>query len=92
MGQDAPLVIGERVKRLRKERELTQRQLAEPSYTAAYISTLEAGKVRPSEAALRHLAERLDVSYEELATGAPQPSRHRAPASPGRRAADPGHR
>ncbi|MFV5991886.1 helix-turn-helix domain-containing protein [Streptomyces sp. NPDC056231] len=69
--QDAPLVIGERVKRLRKERELTQRQVAEPSYTAAYISTLEAGKVRPSEAALRHLAERLGVSYEELATGRP---------------------
>lgn len=28
-------------------------------------------KVRPSEAALRHIAERLGVDYEELATGRP---------------------
>ncbi|MFF2846511.1 tetratricopeptide repeat protein [Streptomyces sp. NPDC058001] len=63
--------IGRRVHRLRTERELTQRQLAEPAYTAAYISTLEAGKVQPSEKALRHIAERLGSSYEELVTGRP---------------------
>ncbi|MEU8824201.1 helix-turn-helix transcriptional regulator [Streptomyces sp. NPDC048636] len=61
--------IGRRVLRLRTERGFTQRQLAEPAYTAAYVSTLESGKVRPSEAALRHLAGRLGVSYEELTTG-----------------------
>ncbi|MEI5103497.1 helix-turn-helix transcriptional regulator [Streptomyces sp. PmtG] len=63
--------IGRRVLRLRTERGLTQRQLAEPSYTPAYVSTLESGKVRPSEAALRYLAGRLGVDYEELATGRP---------------------
>ncbi|QEU96979.1 helix-turn-helix domain-containing protein [Streptomyces kanamyceticus] len=68
---DDPAEIGRRVLRLRAERGLTQRQLAEPAYTPAYVSTLEAGKVRPSEAALRHLAERLGVGYEELATGRP---------------------
>ncbi|MEE1796514.1 helix-turn-helix domain-containing protein [Streptomyces sp. BE308] len=68
---DDPGAVGRRVQRLRAERGLTQRQLAEPSYTPAYISTLEAGRVRPSEAAVRHLAERLGVSYEELATGRP---------------------
>ncbi|MET8685557.1 helix-turn-helix domain-containing protein [Streptomyces sp. NPDC004732] len=68
---DDPAEIGRRVLRLRGERGLTQKQLAEPAYTAAYVSTLESGKVRPSEAALRHLAERLGVSYEELATGRP---------------------
>ncbi|MFH8612848.1 helix-turn-helix domain-containing protein [Streptomyces sp. NPDC018029] len=68
---DEPAEIGRRVQRLRGERGLTQRQLAEPAYTPAYVSTLESGKVRPSEAALRHLAARLDVSYEELATGRP---------------------
>ncbi|MET8329601.1 helix-turn-helix domain-containing protein [Streptomyces sp. NPDC005181] len=57
--------------RLRTKRGLTQRQLAEPAYTPAYISTLEAGRVRPSESAVRHLAERLGVTYEELATGRP---------------------
>ncbi|MFH8796886.1 helix-turn-helix domain-containing protein [Streptomyces sp. NPDC017941] len=66
-----PVEIGRRVLRLRTERGLTQRQLAEPAYTAAYVSTLESGKVRPSEAALRHLAGRLGVDYEELVTGRP---------------------
>ncbi|MFH8368587.1 helix-turn-helix domain-containing protein [Streptomyces sp. NPDC018031] len=64
-----PQDIGRRVLRMRTRAGLTQRQLAEPAYTAAYVSTLEAGKVRPSEAALRHLAARLGTSYEELATG-----------------------
>ncbi|WP_432431055.1 tetratricopeptide repeat protein [Streptomyces hygroscopicus] len=68
-GAESTAEIGRRVLKLRTERGFTQRMLAEPAYTAAYVSTLEAGKVRPSEAALRHLAERLGVSYEELATG-----------------------
>ncbi|MEU9804022.1 tetratricopeptide repeat protein [Streptomyces sp. NPDC051000] len=68
---DEQAVIGSRVHRLRTARGLTQRQLAEPAYTPAYISTLESGRVRPSEAALRFLAERLGTSYEELATGRP---------------------
>ncbi|MGW5346347.1 helix-turn-helix domain-containing protein, partial [Streptomyces sp. NPDC004050] len=68
---DEPAEIGRRVARMRAERGLTQRALAEPAYTAAYISTLESGRVRPSEAALRYLAERLGTSYEELATGRP---------------------
>ncbi|MFF9349190.1 helix-turn-helix domain-containing protein [Streptomyces sp. NPDC014734] len=66
-----PAAIGRRVQRLRSERGLTQRQLAEPAYTPAYVSTLEAGRVRPSETALRHLADRLGVTYDELATGRP---------------------
>ena len=69
--RDGPEVIGRRVQQLRTERGLTQKQLAEPAYTPAYISTLEAGRVRASEPALRHIAERLGVAYEELATGRP---------------------
>lgn len=69
--RDDPETIGRRVQRLRRERGLTQRQLAEPAYTPAYISTLEAGRVRPSDEALRHLAERLGVAFDELATGRP---------------------
>ncbi|GGR14739.1 tetratricopeptide (TPR) repeat protein [Streptomyces netropsis] len=68
---DEPADIGRRVLRMRTERGLTQKQLAEPAYTAAYVSTLEAGKVRPSETALRHLAGRLGITLEELATGRP---------------------
>ncbi|MEU5321195.1 tetratricopeptide repeat protein [Streptomyces sp. NPDC021056] len=69
--RDDPETIGRRVQRLRVERGLTQRQVAEPAYTAAYVSTLEAGRVRPSDQALRHLAERLGVEVDELATGRP---------------------
>ncbi|MEU6373661.1 helix-turn-helix domain-containing protein [Streptomyces sp. NPDC046909] len=69
--RDDPVVIGRRVQQLRVDRGLTQRQVAEPAYTAAYISTLEAGRVRPSDQALRHLAERLGVEFDELATGRP---------------------
>ncbi|PYC87756.1 transcriptional regulator [Streptomyces tateyamensis] len=61
--------VGRRLLRLRTERGLTQRSVAEPAYTAAYVSTVEAGRARPSEAALRHFAERLGVSARELATG-----------------------
>ncbi|MEU5402268.1 helix-turn-helix transcriptional regulator [Streptomyces sp. NPDC005963] len=68
---DEPAEIGRRVQRLRKELGLTQRQLAHPSYTPAYVSTLESGKVRPSETALRFFAERLGTSFEELSTGRP---------------------
>jgi tetratricopeptide (TPR) repeat protein len=69
--RDDPGVIGRRVQQLRVDRGLTQKQLAEPAYTPAYISTLESGRVRPSDDALRHLADRLGVGFEELATGRP---------------------
>ncbi|MBD9734226.1 helix-turn-helix transcriptional regulator [Streptomyces sp. H28] len=72
MGErDDPGTIGRRVQQLRVACGLTQRQLAEPAYTAAYVSTLEAGRVRPSDDALRHLAGRLGVTFDELATGRP---------------------
>ncbi|PYC79497.1 transcriptional regulator [Streptomyces tateyamensis] len=63
--------VGARLQRLRTERGLTQRALAEPGYTAAYVSTVEAGKARPSEAVLRYFADRLQVSYQELVSGVP---------------------
>ncbi|MFI5684425.1 tetratricopeptide repeat protein [Streptomyces sp. NPDC051636] len=69
--RDDPETVGRRVQRLRAQRGLTQRQLAEPAYTPAYISTLEAGRVRASDEALRHIAGRLGVAFEELVTGRP---------------------
>lgn len=69
--RDDPGTIGRRVQQLRADRGLTQKQLAEPAYTPAYISTLEAGRVRASDEALRHIAGRLGVAFEELATGRP---------------------
>src|SRR5690349_18014372 len=51
--------IGARIKAARLRASLTQRQLAEPRYTKAYISALENGLIKPSMAALRFLARRL---------------------------------
>ncbi|MYS81617.1 helix-turn-helix domain-containing protein [Embleya scabrispora] len=68
---DDPATIACRIQRMRTELGLTQRQLAEPKYTAAHISTLESGKARPSETALRFLAGQLGTTYEELTTGHP---------------------
>jgi tetratricopeptide (TPR) repeat protein len=61
--------IGERLKRLRLARGLSQRQLAAPGVTYAYISRLEAGTRDPSVKALRKLAAKLDVSPNYLETG-----------------------
>jgi len=61
--------IGVRLRRLRQERSLSQRDLSGPGITYAYISRIEAGARHPSVKALRKLAERLGVSAEYLETG-----------------------
>jgi transcriptional regulator with XRE-family HTH domain len=66
---DSAVVVGQRVHALRTAKGLTQRQLAEPRYTAAYVSSVEAGRRTPSTDALAHFAERLGVSRQQLATG-----------------------
>jgi tetratricopeptide (TPR) repeat protein len=67
----AAVQLGKRLKRLRTSQGLTQKQLAEPRYTHAYVSTIEAGRRRPSREALQHFAKRLSVDTDELATGRP---------------------
>ncbi|HEY3164994.1 MAG TPA: helix-turn-helix domain-containing protein, partial [Candidatus Limnocylindrales bacterium] len=51
--------VGARLKAARTRAGLTQRELAEPRYTKAYISALENGLIKPSMAALRFLARKL---------------------------------
>jgi len=63
--------IGERLRRLRLERGLSQRELSSPGVSYAYISRIEAGARRPSVKALRKLARKLGVSAEYLETGSP---------------------
>ncbi|MBV8562027.1 MAG: helix-turn-helix domain-containing protein [Actinobacteria bacterium] len=65
--------IGGRLKRLRLERGLSQRELASPGVSYAYISRIEAGTRQPSVKALRRLAGRLGVSADYLETGAELP-------------------
>jgi transcriptional regulator with XRE-family HTH domain len=61
--------IGARLKRLRVERGLSQRDLSSPGVSYAYISRIEAGARTPSVKALRKLAQKLGVSVEFLETG-----------------------
>lgn len=61
--------VGQRLRRLRLEAGISQRELAGPGVSYAYISRIEAGTRRPSVKALRVLAERLGVMVEYLETG-----------------------
>ena len=61
--------VGERLKHLRLERGLSQRDLSGPGVSYAYISRIEAGARRPSVKALRMLAQKLGVTAEYLETG-----------------------
>lgn len=65
------MTMGTRLRRLRLACGLTQKQLADGRYTHAYISSIEAGRRHPSREALEHLAARLGVDVDELATGRP---------------------
>ena len=61
--------IGQRLKRLRLDRGLSQRELAAPGVSYAYISRIEAGTRQPSVKALRRLATKLEVTADYLETG-----------------------
>jgi transcriptional regulator with XRE-family HTH domain len=65
----APESVGQRLRRLRLERGLSQRDLAGPGVSYAYISRIEADARRPSVKALRKLATALGVTAEYLETG-----------------------
>jgi tetratricopeptide (TPR) repeat protein len=66
---DDPRAVGQRVRAAREEAGLSQRQLAFPGCTAAYISRIEAGARVPSLQLIHEFARRLGVSPEFLATG-----------------------
>src|SRR5665213_1572523 len=66
---DSPKEVGARLKASRERAGFSQRQLAFPGCTAAYIARLEAGARVPSLQMVNQLALRLDVSGQWLATG-----------------------
>src|SRR5947199_10225911 len=66
---DSPREVGRRLKDARDRAGLSQRQLAFPGCTAAYISRLEAGARVPSLQMINQLAARLAVARQLLATG-----------------------
>ena len=66
---DSADAVGQRLKAARLEAGLSQRQLAFPGCSAAYISRLEAGERVPSLQLLRKLAVKLEADEQYLATG-----------------------
>src|SRR5436305_12838804 len=68
-GEPGVETVGQRLRRLRRERGLSQRELASPGVSYAYISRIEAGARRPSVKALRMLAKKLGVTPGYLETG-----------------------
>ncbi|MGZ5300506.1 MAG: tetratricopeptide repeat protein, partial [Actinomycetota bacterium] len=59
------------MRRLRLARGMTQKEVADPKYSYAYVSTIEAGRRTPSREAIEHFAARLGVTPDELLTGRP---------------------
>lgn len=66
---DDPKAVGERLRAAREAAALSQRQLAFPGCSPAYISRIEAGDRIPSLQLLRELGRRLGVTEDYLATG-----------------------
>lgn len=66
---DDPAAVGQRLREARERAGLTQRDLAFPGCSPAYISRIESGDRIPSLQLLRELGRRLDVSEDYLATG-----------------------
>ena len=64
--------LGGRIKALRMERELQQRQLAEKAeLTPSMVSQIESGRLTPSLNTLRRLADALGVTIAALFDGQP---------------------
>src|SRR2546430_12958716 len=64
--------LGDRVRRLRNARGLTQSELADARVSKEYISQIETGKTRPTQHTLSWLAERLGVDPHYLEDGISQ--------------------
>lgn len=61
--------VGDRVRRIRQERGLSQRDIECDGVTFAYVSRIESGDRTPSLTALIKIAEKLNVSAIYLLTG-----------------------
>ncbi len=58
--------LGSRIRSLRCDRGLTQAELAGPKLSESYVSLIESGKRQPGTRTLQAIAERLEISVDEL--------------------------
>ena len=72
--------LGERLRALRVAAGLTQSELADGRFSKEYISQIERGKTRPTEATIALLAERLGVDASFLSFGVSVEERTKAEA------------
>jgi tetratricopeptide (TPR) repeat protein len=72
--------LGERLRALRIAKGLTQTQLAGDRFSKEYVSQIERGKTRPTEATVAWLAERLEVDPAFLSSGVSTEERTKAEA------------
>ena len=66
---DDPTEVGRRLHAAREAAGISQRELAFPGCSAAYISRIERGERIPSLQVMRELARRIGISEAELAYG-----------------------
>jgi tetratricopeptide (TPR) repeat protein len=66
---EVPTTLGQRVRQARVARGLTQSELADSRFSKQYVSQIERDQLRPTDATLRWLADRLEVDPQFLATG-----------------------
>src|SRR5262249_1161567 len=62
----AAIRLGQRLRRARLARNLTQGEVAKNQFSVSYVSAVERGQIRPSLGALERLAERLQVPLTDL--------------------------
>jgi transcriptional regulator with XRE-family HTH domain len=62
-------LVGQRIKTIRRQRGLSQAQLAHPELSDSYVSLIESGKRTPTPAVLELLAQKLDCSLTYLING-----------------------
>lgn len=61
------MTIGENIKRVRKGKKMTQKDLGEiVGISNTYLSDIEIGRTNPSIKTLKRIAKGLEVSYVEL--------------------------
>jgi transcriptional regulator with XRE-family HTH domain len=63
--QDTRRKIGQHLRGMREERKMTQASVADPAFTAAFISMVESGRALPSMKSLLHIARRLKVPIRQ---------------------------
>jgi transcriptional regulator with XRE-family HTH domain len=68
-GLEPTETVGERIRRLRLARGLSQKEIAGRGISDSYVSRIENGQKQPSLRVLKHLASRLGVEVEYLESG-----------------------